>query len=90
MSLMASQILKFVDFTKMQKSKYLENETFVLQIKKIINYIHIKCYFIAENTFVAEVTCKACFLPPLEGNNKEFKLDVHRIKIINIIFDYPY
>ena len=34
---MTSQILKFVDFTKMQKSRYLENETFFLQIKKI-NY----------------------------------------------------
>ena len=35
MSMMASQILKSVDFTKTQKSRYLENETlFFLQIKK--------------------------------------------------------
>ena len=31
-----SQILKSVDFTKTQKSKYLDNETlFFIQIKKI-------------------------------------------------------
>ena len=36
--MMTSQILKFVDFTKTQKSRYLENETLVfLQIKKLIN-----------------------------------------------------
>ena len=35
---MTSEILKFVDFTKTQKFRYLENETFFLQIKKIINY----------------------------------------------------
>ena len=33
--MMMSQILKSVDFTKTQKSRYLENETlFLLQIKK--------------------------------------------------------
>ena len=36
---MTSQILKSVGFTKTQKSQYLENETFFLQIKKFINYI---------------------------------------------------
>ena len=37
--MMTSQILKSVDFTKTQKSRYLENKTlFFLQIKKIINY----------------------------------------------------
>ena len=36
MPMMASQILKSVDFTKAQKSRYLENEIlFFLQIKKI-------------------------------------------------------
>ena len=35
-----SQILNSVDFTKTQKSRYLENETLFLQIKKI-NYLHI-------------------------------------------------
>ena len=36
--MMTSQILKFVDFTKTQKSKHLENKAlFFLQIKKIIN-----------------------------------------------------
>ena len=34
MSMMMSQILQFVDFTKAQKSKYPQNETlFFLQIK---------------------------------------------------------
>ena len=34
-----SQILKFVNFTKTLKSRYLKKETlFFLQIKKIINY----------------------------------------------------
>ena len=37
--MMTSQILKSADFTKIQKSQYLENETlFFLQIKKFINY----------------------------------------------------
>ena len=35
-----SQILKFPDFTKTQKSRYLENEAlFFLQIKRFMNYI---------------------------------------------------
>ena len=38
MSMIMSQILKFVDFTKTHKSRYLENETFFLQIKQFINY----------------------------------------------------
>ena len=37
MSMMTSQILKSVDFTKTQKSTYFENKTFFLQTKKI-NY----------------------------------------------------
>ena len=36
---MTSQILRFVHFTKAQKSRYLENETLSsIQIKKFINY----------------------------------------------------
>ena len=38
MSMMTSQILKSLDFTKTQKSRYLKNETFLLQIKNFINY----------------------------------------------------
>ena len=39
MSMMTSQILKSMNFTKAQKSRYLENETiFFLQIKEFINY----------------------------------------------------
>ena len=36
--MMTSQILNSAGFTKTQKSWYLENETFFLQIKKFINY----------------------------------------------------
>ena len=37
MPMMTSQILKSADFTKTQKSRYLENQTlFFLQIKKFI------------------------------------------------------
>ena len=61
MLMVALEILKFVDFTKTQKSRYLENETlFFLQIKRLFNYssAQIKCYFMAKNSFVAEVTFK--------------------------------
>ena len=56
---MTSQILKSVDFIKTQKSRYLENKTFFLQIKNsLIIKTLIKGYFIAKNSFVAEVTLK--------------------------------
>ena len=39
MPMVTSQILKFRDFTKTQKSRYLENKTlFFLQIEKFVNY----------------------------------------------------
>ena len=53
--MMTSQILKFVHFTKIQKSRYLENETsFFLQMKKFIT-LHIKGDFMTKNSFLAEV-----------------------------------
>ena len=53
--MMTSQILKFVGFTKTKKSRYFENETlFFLQIKTI-HLLHVKNYFMAKNTLVAEV-----------------------------------
>ena len=58
MAMMMSQILKFVDFTKTQKSRYLENKTFFLQIKKN-HLLHVKGYFIAKNSFVVEVAFKS-------------------------------
>ena len=46
MLMMTSQILKSVDFTKTQKSRYLKNETlFFLQIKKFINYTSRATFF---------------------------------------------
>ena len=54
---MKLQISKSVDFSKKQKSRYLENETlFFIQVKIFIN-LHIKSYFTAKNSFVTEVTC---------------------------------
>ena len=39
MSMVTPQILKSADFTKTEKSKYLENETlFFNKIKKIVKY----------------------------------------------------
>ena len=55
--MMTSQILKFVDFTKTQKCRYLENVTFEIKSSLIINKF-IKDNFIAKNSFVAEVTLK--------------------------------
>ena len=50
MPMMMSEILKFVNFTKTQESRYLENEPlFFLQIKKFSSsIIHTKGYFIAK------------------------------------------
>ena len=55
MPILTSQILKSVEFTKIQKSKYLQNETLVFtQIKKFFKY------FMAKNSFEADVTFKTC------------------------------
>ena len=45
-------------FHKNTKPRYLENETFVLLQMKKIHLLHIKGYFMAKNTFVAELTFK--------------------------------
>ena len=48
---MTSQILQFVNFTKTQKSKYLESETLLfLQVKKFINYTSRANFFLVEVT----------------------------------------
>ena len=53
MSMMASQILKFVDSSITQKSKYFENETlFFLQIRKSIRDT-LDPMEMAENSFLA-------------------------------------
>ena len=57
MCVMTSQILKFVDFTKTEKPRYFENKTFFSSNKKIHQF-HIDGYFMAKNTFAAEVTIK--------------------------------
>ena len=49
MSMMTSQSLKFVDFTKIQKPRYPENETFFLRIKNSLikhqGLLYCKKYF---------------------------------------------
>ena len=57
-----------MDFIKIQKSRYLKNETFFLPIKKNCQ-LHIKGYFMAKNSFVAEVT----FKQPSKSIKKHFK-----------------
>ena len=59
--MMTSQILKFVDFTKTPKSRYLENKTFFLQIKKIINQtsqttLRQKYYCSGSKLFLRSIT----------------------------------
>ena len=45
--MMMSQILNSVDLTKTKKSRYLENETFFIQIKKFINYTSRATYIVS-------------------------------------------
>ena len=56
-----SQILESADFTKTQKSQYLENETFFPSNKKI-HSLHIKGSFMTKNSFIVEVTFKAALV----------------------------
>ena len=53
MPMTTSLILRSVDFTKTPKSKNLENETFFLQIIKLITQQRV---LYGKNSFVAEVT----------------------------------
>ena len=60
MPMMASQILKFLDFTETQKSRYLENETLLFlkpKKKKIVNYTSETTLW-QNIVFVAEVAFK--------------------------------
>ena len=68
---MTSQILKSVDFTKTQKSWFLENETFFLQIKKFINYTSRGILW-QKNSFVAEVTFKHSSKVTFKQSEKPF------------------
>ena len=55
MPTMTPQVLKSVDFTKTEKSRYLENETFFLQIKISINYTSMATLW-QKYSFEEEVT----------------------------------
>ena len=59
MHMMASQILKFVDFTETRKSRYLENETLLFLKPKKNRQLHTSGATLWQNiVFVAEVTLK--------------------------------
>ena len=60
MSMMTSEIQKFVGFQKKKKqiSKYLKKETFFLLQINEINSLCIKSCFMANNSFLAEATLK--------------------------------
>ena len=72
MSMIKSQILKFVDLRKTQKSRFLENETFFFRIRKIITH-QVLCYdkkqFVMEVIFKLEnfvgYLCSGFFMMPL-------------------------
>ena len=67
MPMMMSQILKSVDFTETEKSRYLENETlYFLQL-----FLHINGYIIAKNSFVFGVTLKTEILPKTRTQEHE-------------------
>ena len=66
--MMTSYILKSVDFTKTQKSRYLENKTFFLQVK---NYTSRSTLLQKRNSILVKDFINDEKLKP---NNKSFKL----------------
>ena len=66
--MMTSYILKSVDFTKTQKSRYLENKTFFLQVKNYTSRSTLlqKINLILVKDFIND--------EKLKPNNKPFKL----------------
>ena len=73
---MTSQVLKFVDFIKTQKSRYLQNKTLLLlQIKKFINYTS-RATLWQKNTFVVIVTFK--FVLFLDRLNSKFRANQNK------------
>ena len=68
MPMMTSYILKSVDFTKTQKSRYLENKTFFLQVK---NYTSRSTLLQKRNSILVKDFINDEKLKP---NNKSFIL----------------
>ena len=69
MPTMTSQIFTSVNFTKTQKSRYLENETlFFLLIERSIN-LTLRATF-AKNSFVVEITFHAAVTDAKTKSNK--------------------
>ena len=73
MSMVTSYISKFVDFTKTQKSRYIENETFFLQTKIFITYTS-RATLWQKNAFVSGVPFKG-----IEKRAKLKKIDIHLV-----------
>ena len=88
MPMVTSQILKSVDFTKAQKSRYLENEIFFLQIKKIgitkpCTHLHPAHFNLQPAHFNLHPTHLSLH-PPLCNT-----LNVIRTKISHVIGNFP-
>ena len=60
MLMVTSQILKSVGFTKTKIS--ISQERNIFSSNQKIHLLHMKCYFMTKNSFVAEVTFKCLTL----------------------------
>ena len=84
MSMITSQILKFVDFTKIQKSRYLENETLFFlgkkkkKKKKFINYTS-RATLWQKNTFVTEVT-----LISMKDTSRDYLITNDKLPVLRV------
>ena len=81
-------MMNFVDSTKTQKSRYLEDEpSFSLQIQKG----YFKVYFMEKNIFVAEVTFNVYFFLNFElqqGKSKEFSNKRMKVQVKRAFRNY--
>ena len=76
MSMMTLHILRSVDFTQTQKSRYPEKETlFFLQINKLINYT-------SRATFLQKVACIFFFLREMQLKKKLSSMTYQSLSII--------
>ena len=77
--MMMSQILKSEDFTKTQKSRYLENKILLfLQIKKLIRHLIAKNSFVAEEAFNFYTLMTPFLMQWLNGPLRRSSICIHR------------
>ena len=73
--MMTSQILKSVDFTKIQKPRYLENETFFFFFKKsLIEYKGLLTYYLLTYWLNIVKDCLRKQIHLTQPNSVEFKI----------------